>query len=290
MTVDTTLMQRLPLRSRKINRELLAFTGTTEPVYIRPVSLLITIPVFGHHHYTHALVSDLEREGAEYLIIDNRGDYPRVSHERVITPGENLGWARGSEFGLRIAFAEGHSHAMTLNNDTRISKGFVTGLVDSRLPADAGIIGPMIDHGFPCAVDHQRVNAADFIPRPRYRAVFAVEGTALLMSRECWQAIGGLNVSVFGAYGWGIDLDLALRARKAEYGVYVTEMAYINHFGGKTAKTHFGNLRYKVGGNVVMMQGLRKLHGWRTAVAMVRELGSAHSREWSKAFPLDKQI
>lgn len=258
-------------------------------MYVWLMSLLITIPVFGQHEYTHALVSDLEREGAEYLIIDNRGDYPRVRNERVITPGENLGWARGSDFGLRIAFAEGYSHAMTLNNDTRISQGFVAGLVDSRLAADAGIIGPMIDHGFPCAVDRQRPDAADFIPRPQYRAVFAVEGTALSVTRECWEEIGGLDVSTFGTYGWGIDLDLALRARKAGYGVYVTEMAYINHFGGKTAKMHFGNLRYKVGGNVVMMQGLRRLHGWRTAVAMVRELGSAHHRQWGKAFPLDKR-
>jgi GT2 family glycosyltransferase len=255
-------------------------------VYIWLVSLLITVPVFGQHEYTHALVSDLEREGAEYLIIDNRGDYAPISNERVITPGENLGWARGSELGLRIAFAEGYSHAMTLNNDTRLSKGFVAGLMDSRLPDDAGIIGPMIDHGFPCAVDHQRPQAADYIPRPQYRRVFAVEGTALMMSGECWHAIGGLNVATFGGYGWGIDLDLALRARKAEYGIYVTEMAYINHFGGKTAKMHFGNLRYKLGGNIVMMQGLRKLHGLRTAVAMVRELGSAHHRQFSHAFPL----
>jgi hypothetical protein len=59
------------------------------------VSLLITVPVFGQHEYTHAVVADLEREGAEYLIVDNRGDYPKVSNERVITPGENLGLGGG---------------------------------------------------------------------------------------------------------------------------------------------------------------------------------------------------
>ncbi|BCI88842.1 hypothetical protein NIIDMKKI_40480 [Mycobacterium kansasii] len=92
---------------------------------------------------------------------------------------------------------------MTLNNDTRISKGFVTGLLDPRLPGDAGIVGPMFDHGFPCAEDDQKPNAADYIPRPRYRAVSAVEGTALMLSRECWQAIGGMDVRTFGRYGWG---------------------------------------------------------------------------------------
>lgn len=186
------------------------------------MSVLIVVPVFGQHEYTHALVGDLEREGAEYLIVDNRGDYPRISNERVVTPGENLGWAGGSDLGFRIAFSEGHSHAMTLNNDTRISKGFVTGLLDPRLPGDAGIVGPMFDHGFPCAEDDQKPNAADYIPRPRYRAVSAVEGTALMLSRECWQAIGGMDVRTFGRYGWGVDLDLALRARDAEFGLYTT--------------------------------------------------------------------
>lgn len=62
-------------------------------MYAPLVSLMITVPVFGQHEYTHALVADLEREGADYLIVDNRGDYPRIGTERVSTPGENLGWA-----------------------------------------------------------------------------------------------------------------------------------------------------------------------------------------------------
>lgn len=76
-------------------------------MYAPLVSLMITVPVFGQHEYTHALVADLEREGADYLIVDNRGDYPRIGTERVSTPGEpRLG--RGSELGFRLAFAEGY--------------------------------------------------------------------------------------------------------------------------------------------------------------------------------------
>jgi GT2 family glycosyltransferase len=62
-------------------------------VYGHVVSLLITVPVYGQHEYSHAVVGDLEREGAEYSIVDNRGDDPRIGNERVITPRENLGWA-----------------------------------------------------------------------------------------------------------------------------------------------------------------------------------------------------
>lgn len=251
------------------------------------MSVLITVPVFGQHHFTHALVGDLEREGVDYLIVDNRGDYPRISRERVTTPGKNLGWAGGSEHGFRIAFSEGYSHAMTLNNDTRISKGFVSALMDPRLPSDAGIVGPMSDQGFPYAVAGKQPEAADYSPRPQYRLVPAVEGTALMISRECWQEAGGFGLTNFERYGWGIDLDLALRARKAGYGVYTTEMAYINHFGRKTADSHFGSWRYELGANIAMLQGLRRLHGLGAALAIMRQIGIAHSRKWHKAFPLD---
>lgn len=251
------------------------------------MSVLITVPVFGQHHYTHTLVGDLEREGAEYLIVDNRGDYPQLNNERVIVPGENLGWAGGSDLGFRIAFTEGYSHAMTLNNDTRLSKGFVDALLDPRLPVDAGIIGPLIDQGFPCAVADQRPEAAEYIPQPRYRTVFAVEGTALALSRECWQQIGGFDLQIFGRYGWGADLDLALRAQKMGYGVYTTEMAYINHFGRRTARARFGSWRYDWGGNLAMFRGLWRLHGLKATAEMVRRLGEPPIGRWRRIFPLD---
>lgn len=238
-------------------------------MYSQRVAVLITVPVFGQHDYTHALVGDLEREGAEYLIVDNRGDYPRIGNERVMTPRENLGWGGGSELGFRVAFSEGYSHAMTLNNDTRISKGFVTGLLDPRLPEDAGVVGPMIDHGFWCAEVEQPVDAADYVPRPFYRQVPAVEGVALMLSRACWLKIGGMDLRTFGRYGWGIDLDLVLRARDAEFGCYTTEMSYINHFGRVTAKDTFGRKRYEFLAEQVMNHGMRKTHG----------------RQWRKRFP-----
>lgn len=250
------------------------------------MSLLITVPVFGQHEYTHALVADLDREGADYLIVDNRGDYPKISNERVSTPGENLGWAGGSELGFRIAFQEGYSHAMTLNNDTRISKGFVDALLDPRLPADVGIVGPMFDLGFPYSVSTAKPDAEDYVPKPLYRVVPAIEGTALAMSRECWDAVGGMDLTTFGRYGWGLDLDLALRARDAGFGLYTTEMAYINHFGRKTANTHFGGKRYQYGASGAMIRGLSRSHGFPAAMGILREMGMAHRRKWYKSFPL----
>lgn len=88
------------------------------------------------------------------------------------------------------------------------------------------------------------------------------------------------------ACGWGLDLDLALRARKSGYGLYTTEMAYINHFGRKTANTHFGGHRYHWGASAAMIRGLRRTHGWPAAMGILREMGMAHHRKWHKSFPL----
>jgi GT2 family glycosyltransferase len=240
--------------------------GYIRRVYGLPVSLLITVPVYGQHEYTHALVQDLEREGADYLIIDNRGDYPKLGGEQVIRPGENLGWTGGSDLGFRIGFSDGYSHVMTLNNDTRISKGFVAALLDPRLPDDTGIVGPLYDgggqQGMLAGYDGP---AAEYTAVPRYRKLSVLDGTALVLVREAWREVGGLDLRSFGRYGWASGLDLNLRVTRAGFGVYATEMAFINHFGGKTAHAEFGKLRYWLGGKRELRRGMRRVHAerWR---------------------------
>ncbi|HET6733253.1 glycosyltransferase family 2 protein [Mycobacterium sp.] len=202
------------------------------------MTLLIGIPVYGQHKYTHALIADLRREQADFVIIDNRGDYPRIGDEHVITPGRNLGWAGGSNFILRHAFANGYSHAMTLNNDTRLSPGFVNGLLDPRIPDDAGIVVPVYDDigGHKRILSDYRGPAADYRPKPILRKLPFSDACGLMITRSAWQAVGGFDERSFGRFAWGADVDLCLRARVAGFGVYATEMAYMNHFGRKTAK------------------------------------------------------
>lgn len=162
--------------------------------------LLIGIPVYGQHEYTHALIGDLEREGADYVIIDNRGDYPTVGNERVVRPSKNLGWAGGSNLAFRLAFSEGYQNAMTLNNDTRLSVGYVRALLDPDLPADRGLVATVYDH----KQAHRNMLAdydgpADgYVPKDRYRELAFVDGTGFLITRDAWRAVGDLDVRTFG--------------------------------------------------------------------------------------------
>lgn len=156
---------------------------------------------------------------------------------------------------------------MTLNNDTRLSRDFVAGMLDPRLPDDTGIVTPVYDDvsGHPHMVSDQRVPASEYQPRPRVREVPIVDGTAMMLTRELWRTVGGFDLRSFSKYGWGIDFDLCLRARAAGFGIYATEMAYINHFGKKTAEKQWGRRKYIVGASLLAQRDLMRLHGRRWA-------------------------
>ncbi|MFT0614111.1 glycosyltransferase family 2 protein [Rhodococcus qingshengii] len=227
--------------------------------------ILVTVPVYGQIEYTHALVPDLiaQQYDADFVIIDNRGDYEPLGDERVIRPGRNLGWASGSNLGLRTAFGEGYTHAMTLNNDTRISKDFFKGLLDPRLPDDLGVVIPMYDDemAHASALSDYRGPAADYVPVPRFRKAPSVDGTALMITREAWMAAGELDSRSFGKFSWGADQDLCFRVRETGFGVYISEMSFINHFGRKTALATRSWRSYKWQSAVPWFKGMRKVHG-----------------------------
>ncbi len=237
-------------------------------------SLLVTVPVYGQIEYTHALVGDLEQEKADYLIVDNKGDYEPIGDERVVTPGHNTGWAGGSNLGLRTAFVEGYDAAMTLNNDVRLSHGYFDGLLDDRLPSDAGaVVGLYDDAGaHPALLADYEGPAENYTPRDAYRRLPAVDGTALLLTRDAFVATGGLDERSFGRFGWGADLDLCMRLRAAGFGIYATERSFLNHFGRKTADAVAGRRRYQFFGGKEMARGLKKLYGnkWRNDVVTQR--------------------
>lgn len=253
---------------------------------MNPAKCLVAIPVFGKPELTRELLPDLrdEAEVADVLIIDNKGDYTPSGSERVIRPHENLGWAGGSNLGFRIGFSEGYSHVLTLNNDTRLSPGFVAGILDSRLPDDAGIIAPLYDdptagHVQQCA--EYRGPAAEYQPSNHYLATRAVDGTALALTRDAWQATGGLDVRSFGFFAWGSEIDLAYRVWQSGFRVYITEMSYINHLKGQTARDQ-GRKRSEYSKQALkdFHTGMRQIYGrdWMTTVGAVPRIGFPTTR------------
>ena len=106
-----------------------------------------------------------------------------------------------------------------------------------RETSDAGIVVPVYDdvNGHLRILSDYRGPASDYEPKPMLRKLPYTDGCAFMITKQAWLAAGEFDQRGFGKFAWGADVDLCLRARVAEFGVYATEMAYINHFGRKSA-------------------------------------------------------
>ncbi len=205
--------------------------------------VLVVIPVYGEQDTTHALLDDLRREPehADVVVVDNRGDYEAAGHEAVLRPGSNLGWAGGTNYGTREAGRDDHAAFVWLNNDTRLSHGFVAGLLRSWEDTAADVVGPVYD----CHWRHQRlvppVPVGSFRPRAlTYRAPF-IDGTCMFVPAATVDALGLLDADTFAPLGWGAEIDYCLRARAAGLTVAVTRQAYLHHERAVTAQAVFGD-------------------------------------------------
>ncbi len=259
--------------------------------------VLVVIPVYGHAEMTHALLGDLDRETdvADVVIVDNRGDYPARGSEGVVRPGSNLGWAGGTNAGTTSMRTGDHTSFLWLNNDTRLTTGFVAGLAEAQRRTRAGIVGPFYD----CHWLHQRdpslVPVDQYQPvAQHFRAPF-IDGTAMLVPASTVDAIGLLDADTFAPLGWGAELDYCLRARDAGMKVVVTRLAYLNHRRSVTAQTVFegGYDEYLGRAYPVAVAGMRSKWGddWQArtglspSTSQTVPLGRRHRVPWPYRVP-----
>lgn len=230
---------------------------------------LVTVPVLGNVvPAAQSPIADVlqQRSHADLLVVDNGGDYRTVGDEEVIRHERNTGWTAASNLGFRLAFSRGYTHAVTLNSDTRLSTDFFAGLMDPRLPQDAGLIGPMYDddgvaRGWRSQASTYRGPAARYVPAQFFRSVPLVDGACLCITRAAWDRVGGLDERSFGRFAWGADVDLAIRAHDAGFGVYITETAYLNHVGRLTVHSIVSDRTYRTEAMRDYRRGMRQIYG-----------------------------
>jgi GT2 family glycosyltransferase len=233
---------------------------------------LVTIPAFGRNELTHAVLPDVlaESDLVDLLIVDNGGHYEAVADEWVERPGRNLGWAGASNLGFRTAFRRGYEFALTLNNDTRLSPEFFAGLLDIRLPDDAGLIAPVYNGWWAVQSSQHAGTASDYEPLDYVRRVPMVDGTAMMISANAWETVGGLDERTFGRFAWGSDIDLSMRVAAAGFGVYATERSFLHHADMVSAAESFGRNRYVFRAHLDCERALWRLYG-RATVRKIRK-------------------
>lgn len=186
-------------------------------------------------------------ENYELIIIDNGSTDGTVEFLRqhpsvkLIENNENVGFAAACNQG--IAMAKGN-YILFLNNDTLVTYGWLSHLLRWMKENPAiGLIGPVTNYagstqsipGLTLATHQDMHKFAEEIMSKNWRKGYETDflsGFCLLVKRDVIDTIGGFDEQfLIGSYE---DDDFCLRAKLADYSLFVAQDVYVHHFGSMT--------------------------------------------------------
>jgi GT2 family glycosyltransferase len=216
----------------------------------------IIIPVFNRAQFTrvclHAIVESISAKETPYeLIVVDNGSTDETAHflrawssshgnARLISIAENVGFANACNEGARLAQGK---YIVLLNNDTLPTPGWLDHMVRlAESGTQIGIVGSKllfpngrIQH-IGVAFDEKknprhiyRGFSADIAPARISREYQAVTGACLLMARELYASVGGMDDSYENSYE---ETDLCFKVRARGYRVLVCADSLVYHFEG----------------------------------------------------------
>lgn len=217
-------------------------------------SVSIVILTWNQLPFTKECLASIERhtpEPHEVILVDNGSTDGTIPWLRelvesrdnyfLIENKENLGFSKGCNQGIEAAKG---SHILLLNNDTIVTSGWLSGLMECLHTApDVGIVGPMtnsisgiqmvpeVGYADTTALD---VYAENFRQKYRGRRIplRRIVGFCMLFKRELLQRVG-LFDERFGSGNFEDD-DYCLRAALAGYRNLVAGDVFIHHHGSAT--------------------------------------------------------
>ena len=164
---------------------------------------------------------------------------PGAAYLRTAT---NLGFAGGSNLGMRTALARGAEWVWFLNDDAAPESDALDELLDAaeRPPRPAVLGAKIVQYARPERLDslaldvdlangRVRLLGHDEIDRGQYdhvREPLAVTGCAMLVRRDACERLGGFDEAYFAYLE---DVDLCLRARAAGLPVAAVPSARVRH-------------------------------------------------------------
>ena len=192
------------------------------------------------------VVDNGSRDGSPGALSDRFGnEIDQIVHS------DNLGFAKGTNAGIRHALAQGADHVLLLNNDTVVDTELVERLVEV-LDQDTttAVLGPAIYY-YDDPKRFWRLGAVRqrWVPVPReigrdsldtgqFPAPFDVDyvtGCAMLVPAGIFETVGLLDESFFMYYE---DADFCQRVRDAGHRITVVPQARVWHKVSASTKSH----------------------------------------------------
>ncbi|MBP3926755.1 MAG: glycosyltransferase, partial [Clostridium sp.] len=228
----------------------------------------IVIPVYNQIQYTYlclrSILQHTKDVSYEVIIAD---DVSTDATEHLNEFAENLVICRNStnQGFLRncnqAAKAARGKYIMFLNNDTQVTEGWLSSLVDLIESDDTiGMVGSKLVYpdgrlqeaggiiwSDGSGWNYGRLDDPDKAEYNYVKDVDYISGAAILLSRKLWQQIGGFDERFAPAYCE--DSDLAFEVRKAGYRVVYQPRSKVIHFEGISNGTDVngtGLKRYQV--------------------------------------------
>jgi N-acetylglucosaminyl-diphospho-decaprenol L-rhamnosyltransferase len=212
-------------------------------------ALLDSLPAaFGDLRYQTVVVDNAST--------DNTLDVLGSRLDCTVIPNSNSGFAAGVNLGVR--HGAGHGPILVLNPDATLEPGAVAAMCRVLAQPDVGVVAPRVVEadgrlspslrreptlgragglsftGLP-AFSERVDNARDY---EREHVVDWAMGAILLIDRECYDSMSGLDESYFL---YSEETDFCLRARDAGWSTLYTPDAGAMHIGGgsgESEKTH----------------------------------------------------
>ncbi|QQS21016.1 MAG: glycosyltransferase family 2 protein [Candidatus Moraniibacteriota bacterium] len=195
-------------------------------------------------------VLGLEAARFEVLVVDNfstDGSFDELSKRfpkiHTLQNGENGGFARGVNSGIRAALQKGADFIWLLNPDTLVQKDALFRLLEfaTKYP-DVGLVSPLLlspetntvwfGGGTYQFIRQRVVHTPPTRKRGAYETDF-ISGCAPLIHKEVFRKIGLFDETFFLYYE---DADFSLRAKKAGFRLIVLPEALVFHSEASTTR------------------------------------------------------
>ncbi len=206
----------------------------------------VVIVNYNRRQITLRAVDSVMRNGGELMrviVVENSEDnderLQKNPRYEVLDCHENTGFAGGCNAGIARLSEQGVTHFLLLNNDAVLLPGCIDHLTAAfdREP-HAGIIAPAVIRGDGSIESvgirinritgrHRLIGYGDHVSLAgTFRQVEAATGTAMLISKTCFEKTGGFDARLFCYFE---DVDFCYRAKNAGFSIHVEPAARVQH-------------------------------------------------------------
>lgn len=231
----------------------------------KPPEVAAIVVTYNSEHHITALLDSLPAAlgplRCQTVVVDNGSTDNTLAvvqsrDDCVVVPSTNRGYAAGLNEGVRHSGSS--DYILVLNPDATLGPRAVPAMIAAVQQPRVGVASPMIleeDGELSLSLRREptlcRVGGLSFTHRPRFSEIVYERsaylnrhlvdwamGAVMLVSRTCWDALGGFDESFFL---YSEETDFCLRARDHGWLTVYTPHAKAMHVGGgsgESADTH----------------------------------------------------